>query len=291
MATKVRKSAAASVVSDPKQRASKRSLLGANLPLVGSDVVVSIYKSRLTGKVSFAGPTSFSPGDWLGIALEEAKGKNDGTVQGIRYFECTAGHGIFVRPAAVVSVLSQPPSDVKGSKGNDQGANRATDSTASRVEERWRNITLKYLHEDTRKNVQTSFEAYALSVKHVVAEIDIQVAETPNAVSGSASEVRRALAEACEDHNGEAVKRLLPRAIELGVAQTEIQGASRLLHCIDGSQFEIRPPLQDTVEEFRQICDANARRMLAEMERAGQEQLAELRAMLAATGCGADAPM
>lgn len=33
----------------------------------------------------------------MGVALDAPMGKNDGTVQGIQYFECKPKHGIFVR--------------------------------------------------------------------------------------------------------------------------------------------------------------------------------------------------
>ena len=40
-------------------------------------------------------------GKWIGVALDEAKGKNNGTVQGKRYFTCEESHGIFVRQTQV----------------------------------------------------------------------------------------------------------------------------------------------------------------------------------------------
>lgn len=56
----------------------------------------------------FIGRTSFAPGDWIGVELNEPTGKNDGSVQGERYFDCEHDFGMFVRPAAVVSILEQP---------------------------------------------------------------------------------------------------------------------------------------------------------------------------------------
>ncbi|KAK0564041.1 hypothetical protein OC861_004501 [Tilletia horrida] len=64
------------------------------------------------GEVVFVGQTSFAPGLWVGVVLDEANGKNNGVVQGKRYFECSDGHGVFVRPSQVHHVetsFMEPP--------------------------------------------------------------------------------------------------------------------------------------------------------------------------------------
>ncbi|ETE59497.1 Dynactin subunit 1, partial [Ophiophagus hannah] len=53
------------------------------------------------GTVAYVGATLFATGKWVGVILDEAKGKNDGTVQGRRYFTCEENHGIFVRQSQV----------------------------------------------------------------------------------------------------------------------------------------------------------------------------------------------
>ncbi|KAM9455891.1 CAP-Gly domain-containing linker protein 1 isoform 2-T7 [Clarias gariepinus] len=57
------------------------------------------------GYVKFIGGTQFAPGQWAGIVLDEPIGKNDGSVAGIRYFQCEDLRGIFTRP----SKLSRTP--------------------------------------------------------------------------------------------------------------------------------------------------------------------------------------
>ncbi|KAI0091545.1 CAP Gly-rich domain-containing protein [Irpex rosettiformis] len=55
------------------------------------------------GTVRFVGPTKFGNGEgvWVGIEYDEPIGKNDGSVQGEKYFTCKPNFGVFVRPDRV----------------------------------------------------------------------------------------------------------------------------------------------------------------------------------------------
>lgn len=78
--------------------------------LVGDHVEVGGYAAI----VRFVGQTHFSPGDWIGVELETPQGKNDGAVQGERYFNCPPNRGMFVRP--IIPRLMErpaPPTAVK----------------------------------------------------------------------------------------------------------------------------------------------------------------------------------
>jgi dynactin complex subunit len=44
--------------------------------------------------IRFVGQTHFSQGDWVGVELDDDSGKNDGAVQGERYFDCAMGRGM-----------------------------------------------------------------------------------------------------------------------------------------------------------------------------------------------------
>ncbi|SCV67323.1 BQ2448_5969 [Microbotryum intermedium] len=64
---------------------------------LGTRVVVSAG----IGTLRFVGPTNFAAGKWCGIELDDATGKNDGSVNGQRYFTCRMGKGVFVRHSQV----------------------------------------------------------------------------------------------------------------------------------------------------------------------------------------------
>ncbi|KAL3081045.1 hypothetical protein niasHT_037513 [Heterodera trifolii] len=57
-----------------------------------------------TGRVAFVGRTQFQPGEWVGLILDTPDGKNNGSVNGIKYFECNERHGLFCRPSKLVKI-------------------------------------------------------------------------------------------------------------------------------------------------------------------------------------------
>ncbi|KAG6909785.1 hypothetical protein DXG01_015278 [Tephrocybe rancida] len=63
------------------------------------------------GVVRYTGPTKFSKGAWVGIEYDEPIGKNDGSVQGERYFSCRPKYGVFVQ-ADKVKVGDYPVEDL-----------------------------------------------------------------------------------------------------------------------------------------------------------------------------------
>ncbi|KAB5581891.1 hypothetical protein PHYPO_G00180780 [Pangasianodon hypophthalmus] len=79
---------------------SRMSSDGGGRPVKVGSVVEVIGKGH-RGTVAYIGNTLFASGKWVGVILEEARGKNDGTVQGKRYFTCVENHGIFVRQSQI----------------------------------------------------------------------------------------------------------------------------------------------------------------------------------------------
>uniref|UniRef100_A0A1A7YN51 CAP-GLY domain containing linker protein 1a n=1 Tax=Iconisemion striatum TaxID=60296 RepID=A0A1A7YN51_9TELE len=81
------------------------------------------------GYVQFVGGTQFAPGQWAGIVLDEPIGKNDGSVAGVRYFQCEDGRGIFTRPSKL-SRTALPEKETNGGQASpSQRGSAASEST------------------------------------------------------------------------------------------------------------------------------------------------------------------
>ncbi|XP_049883167.1 dynactin subunit 1 isoform X4 [Pectinophora gossypiella] len=66
--------------------------LGQRVMVVGKDV---------KGSVAYIGYPTFATGKWIGVILDESKGKNNGTVRGHAYFRCEENYGVFVRQTQI----------------------------------------------------------------------------------------------------------------------------------------------------------------------------------------------
>ena len=94
-----------------------------DLPLELGQTVLS--KDGRQGVIRYIGNATFATGAWLGLELPDDKGKNDGSVNGERYFECRPGFGIFVRPESIVEIVEHPVAPPNG-KLISKTVNRAT---------------------------------------------------------------------------------------------------------------------------------------------------------------------
>uniref|UniRef100_A0A2D4HEV6 CAP-Gly domain-containing protein n=1 Tax=Micrurus lemniscatus lemniscatus TaxID=129467 RepID=A0A2D4HEV6_MICLE len=65
---------------------------------IGDRVLVSnVYP----GTLKFKGWTNFDKGFWAGVELDEPEGNNNGSYNGIQYFDCKEKHGIFAPPQKI----------------------------------------------------------------------------------------------------------------------------------------------------------------------------------------------
>ena len=65
--------------------------------------------NKRKGEVRFVGETLFAEGIWVGVELEDASGKNDGSVYNERYFTCEENRGMFIKLGAVKVIGQAPP--------------------------------------------------------------------------------------------------------------------------------------------------------------------------------------
>jgi len=64
-------------------------------------------KNNLVGIVRYIGPVEGRSNDWVGIELDEPRGKNDGSYNNKRYFSCAPNHGLFVKYIKLKSTLHE----------------------------------------------------------------------------------------------------------------------------------------------------------------------------------------
>ncbi|KAM3911201.1 coiled-coil domain-containing protein 187 [Leptodactylus fuscus] len=69
---------------------------------IGDRVLVKLSKP---GILKYKGLISFKEGWWAGVALDNPDGDNNGTFEGIRYFDCPKNCGVFVRPGQISHLL------------------------------------------------------------------------------------------------------------------------------------------------------------------------------------------
>ncbi|CAO1627280.1 unnamed protein product [Parajaminaea phylloscopi] len=74
------------------------------------------------GTVRYVGHPAFASSSqlWVGVEFDEPVGKNDGSVQGKRYFDCKPRHGGFVR-ADKIQVGDYPPRSLDDDGDDDDG--------------------------------------------------------------------------------------------------------------------------------------------------------------------------
>ena len=68
-----------------------------------------IVSGNKVGIVKYIGTTEFAEGIWIGVELDQPNGKNDGSVQGKRYFMCQPNYGVFAPLSKIIKAGAGGP--------------------------------------------------------------------------------------------------------------------------------------------------------------------------------------
>ncbi|MEE6473639.1 hypothetical protein FKM82_010116 [Ascaphus truei] len=108
----------------------------------GSDVPASadlklgdrvLIAGQKVGTLRFCGPTEFALGQWAGIEMDEAEGKNDGSVGGIQYFKCPAKHGIFAPVSKTSKAFNSMKTFIRSSSARSSASAKSQKMNLSHV--------------------------------------------------------------------------------------------------------------------------------------------------------------
>uniref|UniRef100_A0A8C5U5J8 Centrosomal protein 350 n=1 Tax=Malurus cyaneus samueli TaxID=2593467 RepID=A0A8C5U5J8_9PASS len=83
---------------------------------IGDRVLVSKIQP---GTLRFKGLTKFAKGFWAGVELDKPEGNNNGTYDGIKYFDCREKHGIFAPPQKISHITENTDSHLDTNKDED----------------------------------------------------------------------------------------------------------------------------------------------------------------------------
>ncbi|GMF15203.1 unnamed protein product [[Candida] boidinii] len=159
-------------------------------------------KNNNSGTIRFIGTTSFQTGEWIGIELDVAAGKNDGSINSVRYFQCENNFGIFARPTMVCLLddnnsispstsslsISRPQSSLSTSNSYNDEKTFKLEIIVQRLESKLKNLRMELLEskqkieELTELNENLTNSNYILheNIEHETIEKEVTIEEKHN---------------------------------------------------------------------------------------------------------------
>ncbi|GAB1860176.1 Dynactin subunit 1 [Camponotus japonicus] len=121
---------------------------------VGQRVEVPVKECQ--GVIAYIGHPAFASGKWIGVILDEPKGKNNGTVKSHTYFKCAENHGMFARQTQLI-LLDEAGNRTEPLSPSSAGSNATTpDDSAARARSRLNSISMRRRNEPTAVRRKTS---------------------------------------------------------------------------------------------------------------------------------------
>ncbi|XP_058802610.1 dynactin subunit 1-like isoform X2 [Phymastichus coffea] len=112
---------------------------------------VEIMGKDCQGVIAYIGHPQFAAGKWIGVVLDEPKGKNNGTIKGQIYFKCAENHGMFVRQTQLIMIddAGNRTDTVSPSSTAASGLNTPDEAGASRARSRLTSAAVRQRNQPT----------------------------------------------------------------------------------------------------------------------------------------------
>jgi dynactin complex subunit len=217
---------------------------------VGDRCEVITEGCRGTGTVGYTGRVDGKDGIWLGVELDEANGRNDGSVQGRRYFACAQGRGVFVPPEKVRKITVSEAM-----------------ATALEAERSVTLATLQLLREDRAKD-QEAQAAKAQRVDAQFAEVEKSSAGVNDKIQATHSQVEQVKEQLL------GIDALVSAKVQVSVEELDVRLAEQegLLSVVDELAQKVE---EDVAKSVTAIAEHRAAREAVE---------SDLRSQVAAVG-------
>ncbi|KAJ8435558.1 hypothetical protein Cgig2_015413 [Carnegiea gigantea] len=147
--------------------------------------VHSVGDSRRIGTVKYVGPIQGYSGDWVGVDWDNGDGKNDGSVNGVRYFQAKSDNSAsFVRPknlAAGITLLEALVLRYRGESTNEEEDEMYVLSSSNK------RVSVQLVGKDTIQNKLSHFEKLSSAS---LAYLGVSSAGPPNEISSVAPNLK-----------------------------------------------------------------------------------------------------
>uniref|UniRef100_A0A673KS93 Dynactin subunit 1 n=1 Tax=Sinocyclocheilus rhinocerous TaxID=307959 RepID=A0A673KS93_9TELE len=230
---------------------------GGGRPVKVGSLVEVIGKGQ-RGTVAYIGATLFASGKWVGVILDEPKGKNDGTVQGKRYFTCEENHGIFVRQSQI-QLMDEGGSSATSPETPDSGVAKLLKKGAGRPSVRGSGLSESVLAE----NESTASSQNALGAPVIPQPSGTPSAPPPATPSKEEESLRAQVKDLEEKLETLRMKRSEDKAKlkEMEKHKIQLEQLQEWKSKMQEQQNELQKQLKEAKKEAREALEAKDRYM------------------------------